>query len=167
VRVKIGRLEFDTVTPEEHRQITREELDAHDAHGRPLTELVRPEESGQTDATGALLLPIYRPPAGMEFRVHLLSVEADGFTEAVPFNGAGAYFRAQIDGRKFDAASLVAAAANGVGLPFVRQYGESQGGVALNNEAVELVIVAGPANTLVRALVQGVLIPRPGTPPER
>jgi hypothetical protein len=29
------------------------------------------------------------------------------------------------------------------------------------------VLVAGPANLLVRALVQGVLIPRPGTPPER
>jgi hypothetical protein len=165
--VQVGKLVFETVTPDEHRQILEEELDRRTSSGRAPTELVRAEESGQTSAAGALVLPVYVVPAGMEFRVHLVIVEADGFTPAAPFNGAGAYWRLRVAGRAVDEASLVAAAANGSQLPFVRTYGFMQGPVSVNNEPFELELNAGPVNTLVRVLAQGTLIPTPGTPPEK
>jgi hypothetical protein len=167
VRVKIkAGAEFDVVTPQEARDIWREQ--ALDLFGQPPTELVRAEESGVTVAGGALLLPIYVVPLGMEFRVHVIVVEADGVNPATPFNGAGAYWQIRVSGRVVDEASLVAAAANGSQIPFVKTYGYMQGPVALNGEPLELNIVAGPAaGTSVRALAQGTLVPRTGAPPEK
>ena len=165
MRVKFGKLDLDVLTPHEAKRIIGDELD--ERFDLAPTELVRAEESGVTSAAGALVLPVYVVPAAMEFRVHVVVVEADGFTPAVPFNGAGAWWRTRVASRGVDEASLVAGAANGSQLPFVKTYGFMQGPVAVNNEPLELEINAGPANTLIRVFAQGTLVPRPGTPPEK
>lgn len=165
MRVKIGKLDIDIVTPHEAKRIIGDELD--ERFDLAPTELVRAEESGKTDAAGLLVLPIYVVPPAMEFRVHVIVVEADGFTPAAPFNGAGAWWRVRVASRGVDEASMVAAAVNGSQLPFVKTYGFMQGAVAVNQEPLELEINAGPANTLIRAFAQGTLVPRPGSPPEK
>jgi hypothetical protein len=161
VKVKIGDTDIDVLSVHEARGIVRSEL------RRPVTELVRAEESGKTDGGGNLVLPIYVVPAAMEFRAHWLMVEADGFTFAAPFNGAGAFWRMRVAARGEDGASLVAAAANGTALPFTRSYGFMQGPVSLNQEAIELELNAGPVNTLIRAFLRGTLVPHPGRPAEQ
>jgi hypothetical protein len=159
-----GNYELDVLSPDEARTVVGAELDKR---ARPKTELVRAEESGVTDAAGGLVLPVYVVPAGMEFRVHVVVVEVDGFTPAVPFNGAGAYWRLRVATRAVDEASLVAAAANGSQLPFVRSYGFMQGAVSVNQEALEFELVAGPAAKQVRVFAQGTLVPFPGSPLEQ
>jgi hypothetical protein len=159
--VKLGDHELDLLTRPEAREMF--------AAQRPPTELVRAEESGITDANGNLVLPIYVVPAAMEFRVHVVNVEADGFSPAVMFNGAGGFWQLRVAGRVIDERSLVAAAPSDLAsqLPFTRTYGFMQGAVAVNNEPFELLLNAGPVNTVVRALAQGTLVARPGTPPEQ
>jgi hypothetical protein len=160
VKLKLGGVEVDVLTRPEAREMIAQLRDP-----RPLT--TRPEESGRTDGAGGLVLPIYTVPAGMEWRCHLLNVEADGFTPALPFNGAGGYWQLRVAERVVDEGSLVAAAANGFQIPFTRGYGFMQGAVAYNLEVIDLKIVAGPVNTLIRALTQGSLLPKPSdAPPE-
>lgn len=156
MRVRIGEAEVDVATVHDVHQAVR-------AIRRPDTELVRPEESGLTDGTGAVVIPIYTVPAGMEFRPHVLNVEADGFTPATPFQGAGGYWQLRVSGRVIDEGSFVAAAPSNIAfqIPFTRNYGQMQGGIAVNLETLELNIVAGPATKLIRALVNGTLLPHP------
>lgn len=156
MKIQVAGRELDLLTkPEAHEMLRGLRL--------PATELVRPEESGKTDGTGLLLIPIYTVPAAMEFRPHVLNVEADGFNPATPFQGAGAYWQLRVTGRVIDEGSLVAAAPANIAMqiPFTRNYGQMQGGIAVNQETLELLVVNGPANTLIRALVNGTLIPHP------
>lgn len=155
--------EVDLLTQEELRDVMREAS----SWGQPDSELARAEAQGATDAAGALVLPFYRVPQGMEARIHVARIEADGFTEAVPFNGAGAFYQLRVGERVFDGASLVAGAARGEQLPTVKTYGFMQGGAGLNQENFDVRLVAGPANTLVRVFAQLTLIPRPGKPAEQ
>lgn len=75
----------------------------------PLT--ARPEDDGVTDGTGAVIIPVYTVPAGMEFRAHLLRIEGDGITPVAPFNGAGAYWQLRANERVVDDGSFAAAVA--------------------------------------------------------
>lgn len=162
MKLQIGDKEVDLLTVRDAREVVRAEL----RDSVPLT--TRPEESGLTDATGAAVIPIYVIPAGMEWRAHLLNVEADGRNPANVFQGAGAYWQLRVAERVVDEGSLVAAAPANLAfqIPFTRTYGNMQGPVAYNLETVDLKIVAGPAATLIRALMQGTLLPRPaGSPP--
>jgi hypothetical protein len=167
VRVKFGRIELDVLSPAEAKKIIGDELD--DRLDLNPTELVRAEESGVTSAAGALVLPVYVVPPAMEFRVHVVVIEADGFSPAVPFQGAGAFWRLRVSGRAVDLGSCVAGAPASIAsqLPDRKTYGFMQGAVAVNQEAVEFELTAGPANTLVRVLAQGTLVTQPGTPPEK
>ena len=157
MRVRVGGKEIDLLTVHDAQRAIRHAL------RNPDSELIRPEESGKTDANGNLLIPIYVVPAGMEFRPHVLNVEADGFTPALPFQGAGAYWQLRVASRVIDEGSLVAGAPSNIAfqIPFTRNYGQMQGGIAVNLEPLELNIVAGPINTLIRALVNGTLLPHP------
>lgn len=156
MKLTLGGVEVDVLTrPEAHEMLQALRL--------PATELVRPEESGKTDATGAVVIPIYTVPAGMEFRPHVLNVEADTFNPGAPFQGPGGYWQLRVSGRVIDEGSLVAAAPSNIAtqIPFTRNYGAMQGGIAVNLETLELNVVAGPAATLIRALVNGTLLPKP------
>ena len=165
MKIKLpGNHELDVLSPDEAKAIVGSELDKRT---RPKTELVRAEASGLTDATGGLVLPVYVVKAAMEFRVHVIVVEADTFTPGVPFNGAGGYWRLRVSARAVDLGSLVAGAVNGFQLPFTRSYGLMQGPDSLNQEALEFELVAGPANTLIRVFAQGTLVPIPGSPLEQ
>lgn len=157
MRVRLGGKEINLLTVEDAHRVVRHALRT------PDSELVRPEESGRTDANGNVLIPIYVVPAAMEFRPHVLNVEADGFTPALPFQGAGGYWQLRVAGRVIDEGSLVAGAPANIAfqIPFTRNYGAMQGGIAVNQEPLELNIVAGPVATLIRALVNGTLLPHP------
>jgi len=67
VRVRVGGKEIDLLTVHDAHRVIRHAL------RNPESELLRPEESGKTDAGGNLLIPIYVVPAGMEFRPHVLT----------------------------------------------------------------------------------------------
>lgn len=158
MKVKLGDVEVDVATVHEVRREVR-------SLRRPDTELVRPEASGVADANGNAVITIYQVPAGMEFRPHVLNVEADGFTPATPFQGAGAYWQLRVSGRVIDEGSLVAGAPANIAtqIPFTRNYGAMQGGIAVNQETLELNLVLGVGNAgqKVRALINGTLLPHP------
>ena len=143
--------------------LTREELRAELESLRlalarnPAT--VRAEEDGATAATGALTLPFYQVPMGMGFKLTRCAVFADGFTPAVPFNGAGAFLELLRNDVPVAFQSLVAGA--GGGLPFVLIDADSESSAAWagNGEQFAIRLTAGPASTGIIVRTQGVLEP--------
>lgn len=149
--------ELDVLTRDE----LREELEAIVArlHDRPA--VVRPDEEGATDAGGELELEFYRVPMGMAFRLTRVYVVADGFTPAVPFNGAGGFLELLRGGVPIVGVSLVAAAAEGGRLPMTLVDADSPESAAwfANGEVVAIRITNGPASTGVGVRAQGTLEP--------
>lgn len=105
MKFRIGGRELDLLTVYDARDVVHQALG--EVLRRPQSELVRPEESAIVDANGNALIPIYQVPAGMEFRPHVLNVEADGVTPATPFQAAGSYWQLRVSGRVIDEGSLV------------------------------------------------------------
>lgn len=149
--------ELDILTREE----LRKELEAITDRLAYHPAVVRLEEDGATDAGGELELAIYRPPAGMEFRLTRCYVVAEGFTPAVPFNGAGAFLELLRAGVPVDGVSLVAAAANGGQIPIMLVDADSPDSaqVYFNGEDVAIRLTNGPASTRIGVRAQGILHP--------
>lgn len=150
--------ELDVLTRDE----LREELEAivERLRGRPA--VVRLDEDGATDSGGELELEFYRVPTGMGFRLSRLYVVADGFTPAVPFNGAGAFLELLRGGAPIVGVSLVAGAAVNAGaLPMLLVDADSPESAAWygNGEQVAIRLTNGPASTRINVRAQGLLEP--------
>ncbi len=146
--------------------LTREELRAElDSLRLALAlkpAIVRAEKDGDTTAAGALTLEFYKVPLGMSFALTRLVVLADGFTPAVPFNGAGAFLELLRNDVPIAWASLVAAAAIAPGaLPFQLIDADSESSAAwfANGDCAAIRLTAGPVSTNIIARAQGVLEP--------
>jgi hypothetical protein len=150
VQLKAGA-ELDVVSPEEAREIVKAAIEqAREAGG--VEEPIRAEEGGVTDAAGGVTLPVYVVPIGREFVLTRILVDADGFTPGAPFVAAAGFVDVLRSGERVDFKSLAAAAG---GLPTLSTDSKATGTRWRNGEAVEVRIVGGPANTTVRARVQG------------
>lgn len=125
---------------------------------RPAT--VRAEDDAVTNAAGFVELEVYRVPQGMGFHLTRLLVLADGFTAAVPFNGAGAFLEVLRNDVAVDLVSLVAANPAGGSLPFKSDaHSEGAAPYYTNGDAVGVRITAGPVTTRVLVRLQGLLEP--------
>lgn len=116
-------------------------------------------ETGQTDGSGNIDLPLYVCPAGFEFVITRLSVEAIGFTPAVPFASATGWI-AIIRGQAFGVGSIVdflpnPPLANAPILPAQFVDGPNNAAVFRSGERVSLHIANGPVNTDIYARFQG------------
>ncbi len=143
--------------------LTREELAEELARAfTPDAELpvsVRPEESGETTTTGAVSIDVYTVPAGYDFNLTRLLVEAEGFTPAAPFTGAGAYIAIRRSSVLIDFAALIAVEPSGGGksLPALFTYSVTSGFRLSNKETLQVALVAGPATTVITARAEGFL----------
>ncbi len=157
VKIKPGE-EFETLTPDELRR----ELDGLRIALAKKPAVVRFEKAGPTTATGALTLEGYKPPLGMEFRLTRLVVLADGFSPAVPFNGAGAFLELLRNDVPIAWQSLVAAAAiNASALPSILVDADSETSAAYyaNADCVAVRLTNGPVSTNITVRGEGVLNP--------
>jgi len=143
--------------------LTREELAEELARTfTPEAELpviVRPEEEGETTAAGAVTIDVYTVPAGYDFSLTRLIIEAAGFTPAAPFTGAGAYIAVRRSSVLIDFASLIAVEPSGGGksLPALFTYSVTSGFSLRNKEVLQVELVAGPASTRILARAEGFL----------
>lgn len=153
MKIQIGEHKLDLFTHGEARDTVRS-LIAELRDDGPRT--VRPDESAVLDATGAAMIEVYTVPLGMEFALHRLVLDFDGYTVAVPYTNANGYALIQRSGEMVDYISFAAAAG---GVPAVYGVGGAQAARFRNGENVEVAIVGGPAARSVRAKVQGVLQP--------
>lgn len=150
--------EIDLLTADEVRDLIEQAIEPLRLH--PAR--VRAEADAPTDAAGALTLEVYKVPPGMTFVLTRLLVRADGFTFAVPFNGAGAMLQVLRNDVVIDGKSLVAAAVtpDGLsGLPALFTYGTDAGSFFSNGDAVAVRLTAGPLSTNVSARIEGRLSP--------
>lgn len=157
MKIKAGE-EFETLTPDELRR----ELDGLRLALAKKPAIVRFEKTGVTTGTGALTLEGYKVPLGMEFRLTRLGVLADGFTPAVPFNGAGAFLELLRNDVPTSWQSLVAAATvNASALPSILVDADSETSAAYyaNGDCVAVKLTAGPATTNITMRGEGVLNP--------
>lgn len=113
--------------------------------------------SGSTDNTGLLTQIIYESAPGQRFELHSLSVEADGYTYAVPFNGAGGMIELKMQDTTVDGASLVSGASGGTSLPCRFYYGRLQGIVVEDGERLTVKITSGPASKTITMWARGSL----------
>lgn len=157
VTIKPGE-QFETLTPDELKR----ELDSLRLALARKPANVRAEEDGQTTATGAVTTEVYKVPMGMEFRLTRLVVLADGFTPAVPFQGAGAFLELLRNDVAITWQSLVAGAAVYPGaLPAVLVDADSESSAAYyaNGDCVAIRLTAGPVSTRIIVRAEGVLNP--------
>ena len=120
---------------------------------------VRAVTQGQTDATGALTLPVYEVPLGMGFDLTRLLVRIAGASVAVPFTGAGAMLEVLRNDLLVDFKSLVAAAVTPAGLPALLTYGSDSAAWFGNGDVVQVRLTAVTANATVTALAEGPMSP--------
>lgn len=150
--------QFETLTPDELRR----ELNGLRVALAKKPANVRAEEDGVTTAAGAATVEVYKVPLGMEFRLTRLAVLADGFTPAVPFQGAGAFLELLRNDVALTWQSLVAGAAVAPGaLPSVLVDADSESSAAYyaNGDCVAIRLTAGPASTRLIVRAEGVLNP--------
>lgn len=142
---------IDIPSTDEIRALLAQELRALRSDQRTW----RDEGSTKTDANGAALVTAATVPVGMEFALHRLVIEADGFTPGAPFQAAAAFVAIMRNDHREDFFTLAAPA----GIPAVFTAGEADAIRYSNGEKVQLQIVAGPASTGVVCRVQGTLQP--------
>jgi hypothetical protein len=150
--------ELDVLT----RAELRDELEAIVGRLRGAPATVRAEADGQTTAAGAITEEVYKVPLGMSFKLTRLAVLADGFTPAVPFQGAGAFLELLRNDVPVAWCSLVAGAAIAPGaLPMQLIDADSPDSAAwyANGDCVAVRITAGPASTRILVRAQGTLEP--------
>jgi hypothetical protein len=148
--------ELELLTREELRGELRELEQA--LARRPA--VVRAEKSFETDANGDASASVYKVPLGMAFRLSRVLVQLDGFTAAVPFNGAGAYLEVRRNDVMVDFLSLVAGAAGGGSLP-AKLDTESDSSAAwfANGDDVVVVLESVTASRSGVVRIQGLLEP--------
>lgn len=150
--------ELDVLTRDE----LRDELEAIVMRLRGAPATVRAENDGVTTAAGAVTVEVYKVPLGMSFKLTRLVVLADGFTPAVPFNGAGGFLELLRNDVPVAWCSLVAAAAIAPGaLPMQLVDADSPESAVwyANGDCVAYRITAGPASTATIGRAQGILEP--------
>lgn len=162
VALKPG-VELDILTQEElHATLTT--VMSGFARG-PLTDRATPalelDGSGNSfvGGTSPAPRPIFRVPAGMQFALHRLAIQPDGYTFGVPFTATDAYLEIQRGGAMIDGISLDPTDAGAERLPYVFRYGTGNAPVYDNNQTIDVLISAGPANTAVKFALQGTLQP--------
>ena len=116
----------------------------------------RPSGALRLDATGAGIITIYAVPLGMEFALHRLLIDADGFTPGAPYNAAAGYVDILRGDERVDFLSL---AAGSGAIPAVFSAGDSDAVRFRNGEQVNLRVVGGPVSTTVQVRAQGTLAP--------
>lgn len=141
--------EIETLSADELRGVISEAFSG--VGGAPETVMARANKL--TDASGNLSLELYIVPAGQEFVLTRLVVEADGKTPASPFTGAGSYLQTLRNDEVVDFTSL---AAGTLGLPAISTDGEDSAPVFRQGDRVIVRIVSGPATTNVVASMRGI-----------
>lgn len=151
IRLRAGA-EVDVLNQQElgqELQPVRDELRLlREAQQQSAPRWQRPDGWAETDANGNVTVTVYRVPQGMELRVQRVLVEADGFDAGTPHVGGG--FELWRDDRP-----AAVQAANQ--LPADLSISEGAGVRYRNGAQVQVRVLAGPANTRVRALVEGSL----------
>jgi hypothetical protein len=148
VKVKLqAGAELDVISPQEAREIVVELLEQERARGHET--FVRADESAVTDAAGNAVITVYTCPVGKVFRITRLVVDADGFTPGAPFKAATGFIAVLRSGEVVDFVNL----SNGI--PALSTDNADTGARWRNGEQVQVQISGGPANTTVRAKVQG------------
>lgn len=143
---------LDFVTPDELEQ----RLGSLARRLRSDQRTMRPGAQGKTDSAGLLVLPVYECPVGLEFALHRLVIEADGFTPGVPFNAAAGYIDILRSDERCDFLSL---AAGSGAIPAVFSAGTQDAIRFRNGEVVSVRIVGGPASNGIVVRGQGTLQP--------
>lgn len=156
--------EIDALTPEEFGDILAEL--AGGGRVRP-EEVVRAEANGKTDGSGAITLPVYTVPVGMQAVITRLYVADDGHSFGSPYTpAAGNYFGLEVlrNDIVVEGFSAVGLAANTPGvLPWTMNQGRSQGIRLSNGDSLSIrfgQVGANPgANLGVTCRAQGWLEP--------
>lgn len=138
-----GEIEFDALTHAEAMEL------AQAFFRKTVSERVRAQNGGKTDAAGAASIDVYTVPLGQEFRLCRVVVEADGFTFAALFTNAAGAVTIQRGGQMNDGFNLSA------GLPNVWSAGSGASPRYVNGEKVTIVVVGGPANTNISVRIEG------------
>jgi hypothetical protein len=131
---------------------------------RDVVERVRAQENGKTDATGFLVLDVYFPPLGMEFRLSRVVVEADGFSYAVMFTNAAGSVTIQRNAGPDGHGQIEDGYNLSQGLPNTWTAGSGSAPRYISGEKVTLVIIGGPANVNVNVRIQGDVMPERKNP---
>lgn len=122
--------------------------------------------SGITDASGNLILRATTVPAGKIATIHVVTVEAAGYTPQAAYSSSGAgvnLFRTHgvigQAGTPITQGYLLDFTPSSTGvLPCLFTYGSDRRWLRAQ-ERLAIQVVAGPANTSITATVQGVLLP--------
>jgi hypothetical protein len=144
---------IDFVSPDELRAILGE---AASQQNRLSPQTSRPIEGIVLDANGNGTVELYKVPAGMEFALHRIIIDADGITPAAPFTNPAGFAEILRGGAMFGFVSFAPAAG---GLPAVNTWGSDNAIRYRNDEVVEVSIVGGPANGTIIIRAQGTLSP--------
>ena len=108
---------------------------------------IRADASGQLDANGNGIIDVYRVRQGQELRVRRFLLEVDGYNAAASFQGGG--IQLLRDG--------LLESFQGGPLPALGTCTEGAEPHMRNGDLVQLQVIAGPANAMVTATVEGPL----------
>jgi len=144
--------EIETVTPSELEERLAEL--GHQIRSDERT--MRPDGDGVTNAAGNGNTPIYQVPLGMQFNLHRLLVEADGFTPGAPYNAAAGWIDVLRGDERVDFLPL---AVGSGAIPALVTYGTADAIRFRNGEVVAIALFGGPASTGFIGRAQGTLQP--------
>lgn len=151
--------ELDLLTAQELRTITEELISGYLRPDMPR----RDEDGLLSGATGDVTLSLPPVPRGMEIVYTRVVIEAPGsaFTPATPYNAAGSYIALmRNDIELLDFVSLVAAAANGGGIPYrFGPWSVANGIRVRDGEQLRALVHVPPASTGLILRGEGFLSP--------
>lgn len=142
--------ELDSLTQDELDASLARALEAYAARSRvdeQAPRWIRADASGQLDANGNGTIDVYRVRNGQELRVRRFLVEVDGYNAANPTPGGGVQLLR--DG--------LLESFQGGPLPALGTCTEGAEPHMRNGDLVQVQVIAGPANAMVTATVEGPL----------
>jgi hypothetical protein len=118
--------------------------------------VMRDEGFVNLDASGNGVIKAYTVPQGMNFNLHRVVIDVEGFTPGAPFTNAAGWIDVNRGGDRQDFLPLAATVG---GIPAVWAQSGDAAIRYRNGESVEISINGGPASRDARAKIQGTLKP--------